>query len=91
MELIECKRELKGRMQDTNETMDKEMKILKQMIKNIQEDALKDKSSYQKQIHKKTKEYNLLIEELDELKASERNLKHQVKSLQSELAMHRRK
>jgi coiled-coil domain-containing protein 61 len=91
LELFECKRELKSHMNDTNETMQKEIKLLKQMIKNIEEDSLKDKTNYQKQLHKKTKEINQLIEEIEEVRASERNLKHQLKSLQTELAVYRRK
>lgn len=88
IELIECKNELKSR--ETNDNMVKEIKVLKQMIKSIEEESLKEKNMLQKQLQKKTKECSHLIEECEELKASERNLKHQIKSLQSELALYRR-
>jgi hypothetical protein len=71
--------------------MQKEIKSLKQMLKNIEEDSLKEKSTFQKQLHKKIKENNQLIEEISELKSSERTLTHQIKCLQNELAVYRRK
>ena len=76
---------------NTNETMIKEIKSLKQMIKNIEEDSLKEKTTFQKQLHKKIKENNQLIEELSEIRSNERTLKHQINSLQTELAVYRRK
>ncbi len=85
------KQELKCHMNSTNDTMQKEIKLLKQMIKNIEEDSLKEKNVHQKQLHKKTKEFNQLIDDLEELRASERNLKHQLRTLQGELAVYRRK
>lgn len=90
MELDECNNKLKECMLNTNETMIKEIRSLKQMIKNIEEDSLKEKTTFQKQLHKKIKENNQLIEELSEIRSSERTLKHQINSLQTELAVYRR-
>lgn len=71
--------ELKTRVLDTNETLQKEVKILKQMIKSIEEDSLKEKTTWQKQMQKKIREMQQINDELDEVRASERNLRHQVK------------
>ena len=70
--------ELKTRVLDTNDTLHKEVKILKQMIKSIEEDSLKEKTAWQKQMQKKIREMQQINDELDEVRASERNLRHQV-------------
>lgn len=91
LQLLEANHKIKQSISlTTNDQMQKEVKMLKQMIKNIEEDSLKEKSNYQKQIHKKTKENNQLLEEIDEIKSIERNLRHQIKSLQHELSVYRR-
>lgn len=91
LELEESSNKLKECMLNTNETMTKEIKSLKQMIKNIEEDSLKEKTAFQKQLHKRIKENNQLIEEINEIRANERSLKHQINSLQTELSVYRRK
>lgn len=50
------------------------------MIKSIEEDSLKEKTTWQKQMQKKIREMQQLNDELDEVRASERNLRHQVKT-----------
>ena len=79
LKILKLEMELKGKVVDTNDTLQKEVKLLKQMIKSIEEDSLKEKTNWQKQLHKKSREMHQLNEELDELRASERNLRHQVR------------
>lgn len=67
-------------------TMSKENKLLKQMIKTLEESAMKEKNSYQKQLLRKKEEINELNDEIFRLKSSERTLSHQIKAYNNEAA-----
>ena len=68
-------------------TMSKEIKLLKQMIKTLEESAMKEKNSYQKQLLKKKEEINELNDEVFRLKSNERTLAHQIKAYNNEVTL----
>ncbi|KAL5463241.1 hypothetical protein EMCRGX_G032121 [Ephydatia muelleri] len=88
-------------MKEGNQT--KELAILKKVIKNLEEDLLKERSKHQKQISKANQETRALLDEVilncccegicttpiqvEELRSSERTLQARVKSLTNELAV----
>ncbi|XP_064602133.1 centrosomal protein CCDC61-like isoform X2 [Liolophura sinensis] len=84
---LQYRRELK---QTTEGQAIKEIRILKSVVKNLEEELLREKTKHQKSASKRGKEYRDLLEEVEELRASERNLRVRVKSLTNELAIHRR-
>ncbi|KAJ8044745.1 Coiled-coil domain-containing protein 61 [Holothuria leucospilota] len=63
----------------------KEVRILKSVVRNLEEELMHEKSKNQRSTSKRNQEYKSLLEELEELRASERNLKARVKSLMNEL------
>ncbi|PIK41326.1 putative coiled-coil domain-containing protein, partial [Apostichopus japonicus] len=63
----------------------KEVRILKSVVRNLEEELMHEKSKNQRATNKRNQEYKTLMEELEELRASERNLKARVKSLMNEL------
>lgn len=69
----------------------KEIRILKGIIKNLEEEMVKEKSKSQRQTSRRQKDYNQLLEEVEELRASERNLRVRLKSLTNELAVYKRR
>lgn len=71
-------------------TLNKEIKLLKKMIKSMEEGSMKEKTSYQKQLMKKKEEINQLNDDIFKLKTNERNLLSQIKTLTNELALSRR-
>ncbi|XP_062502740.1 centrosomal protein CCDC61-like [Corticium candelabrum] len=68
----------------------KEIRVLKKVIHNLEADLLKERSQHQRSSRKKMDENRSLLQELEELRTSERNLRVRVKSLTNELAMLRR-
>lgn len=68
----------------------KEMKMLKSVIKKLEEELMSLKSEQQRLFLKKNDKYRKVINELDEVKASERNLRVRVRSLTNELAQYKR-
>ncbi|XP_013400080.1 coiled-coil domain-containing protein 61 isoform X2 [Lingula anatina] len=68
----------------------KEVKILKTVVKNLEEELMKEKARHQRSANKRNQEYRQLLDEVEELRASERNLKVRVKSLTNELAIYKR-
>jgi hypothetical protein len=74
----------------TATTAQKEVKILKQMIKILEDNSFKDKTSFQKQLSKKKEEIDFLKLKLEESKDIERNLRHQLDTIKNELAINRR-
>ncbi|ELU17212.1 hypothetical protein CAPTEDRAFT_226826 [Capitella teleta] len=67
-----------------------EGRMLKKMIRSLEEDLMKERSKNQRINNKRSQEYRQLMDELEDVKASERNLKARVKSLTNELAVFRR-
>jgi coiled-coil domain-containing protein 61 len=70
-------------------TAAKQIKILKQAVRNLEAELAKEKSKYQRLAQKKTQEIRELMEELDELRSSERNLRIRLKSVSNELAVYK--
>ncbi|XP_019619910.1 PREDICTED: coiled-coil domain-containing protein 61-like [Branchiostoma belcheri] len=68
----------------------KEIRVLKQVVKNLEQELLKERSRHQRSANKKSQAYKELQEELEELRATERNLRVRVKSLTNELAVYKR-
>ncbi len=56
-----------------------EIKLLKQMMKSIEENSLKEKNYFQRQLIKKDEEINILRYQLDQRVANEKNLLHHIK------------
>ncbi|XP_067681537.1 centrosomal protein CCDC61-like isoform X2 [Haliotis asinina] len=67
-----------------------DVRMLKTLVKNLEEDLMKEKSKHQRLASKRGQEYRELLEEVEELRASERNLRVRVKSLTNELALYKR-
>lgn len=79
---------------ETSTTIDstqKDVKILKQIIKTLEEKSMKEKNIYQKQIQKKKNEIEILKEQLDEQRMIERNLRNEIKHLTSELRVYKQR
>ncbi|XP_064408799.1 centrosomal protein CCDC61 isoform X2 [Latimeria chalumnae] len=68
----------------------KEVKILKKIVQNLEEELMKERTKHQRSASKRSQENRQLLEELEELKASERNLRVRVKSLTNELALYKK-
>ncbi|XP_067831006.1 centrosomal protein CCDC61 [Heptranchias perlo] len=71
-------------------TIAKEMKILKKIIQSLEEELMKEKTKNQRAANKRNQEYRQLLDELEEVKASERKLKVRLKNLTIELALYKR-
>ncbi|XP_067938779.1 centrosomal protein CCDC61-like isoform X2 [Watersipora subatra] len=69
----------------------KEIRVLKGVVKNLEEELMKEKAKHQRATAKKRKECQDLHEEVQELRVAERTLKVRVKSLTNELAVYKRK
>ncbi|CAH1792840.1 unnamed protein product [Owenia fusiformis] len=87
-DFLKFRRELKN---TTTGNAAKEIRILKNVIKNLEEDLLKEKTKHQRSSSKRSQEYRSLLEEVEELRAAERNLRVRVKSLTNELALYKRR
>ena len=61
------------------ESTQQEIKILKQMMKSIEENSTKEKNYFQRQIVKKDEEINLLKYQIDQIKINEKSLMNQIK------------
>ncbi len=59
----------------------KELNSLKKMIKSIEEDAIKEKTLYQKQLIKKTEEINKLKTQMNKMVEHERNMCNKLKAI----------
>lgn len=68
----------------------KEICLLKEVIKKLENDLMKEKSSHQRQQRKKSQELRELQIEVKDLRSSERQLKIRVKTLTNELAVYKR-
>jgi coiled-coil domain-containing protein 61 len=74
----------------TTTTHQNEVKILKQIIKTIEEKSIKEKNMLQKQLQKKKQECDLLKNHLTDSKLNERNLKNELRTLNHELNLIKR-
>ncbi|PVD26201.1 hypothetical protein C0Q70_13870 [Pomacea canaliculata] len=68
----------------------KEVRTLKAVVRNLEQELMKEKTEHQRASSKRSQEYRELLEEVEELRASERNLRVRVKSLTNELAVYKR-
>nr|XP_006818145.1 PREDICTED: coiled-coil domain-containing protein 61-like [Saccoglossus kowalevskii] len=68
----------------------KEVRILKNIVKNLEDEVTTEKAKFRRQANKRNQDYRSLLEEVEELRASERNLRARVKSLTNELAVFKR-
>ncbi|XP_043943437.1 centrosomal protein CCDC61 isoform X2 [Protopterus annectens] len=68
----------------------KEVKILKKIVQSLEEELIKERTKHQRSTSKRSQEYSQVIDELEEVKASERNLKIRVKSLTNELVLYKK-
>ncbi|XP_005106254.1 coiled-coil domain-containing protein 61 [Aplysia californica] len=68
----------------------KDIRALKAMVRNLEDQLMKEKTRHQRSTNKRGQEYRDLLEEVEELRAAERNLRVRVKSLTNELAMYKR-
>uniref|UniRef100_UPI00398F553C centrosomal protein CCDC61 n=1 Tax=Pristiophorus japonicus TaxID=55135 RepID=UPI00398F553C len=68
----------------------KDVRILKQIVQSLEEELAKEKSKNQRATNKRNQEYRQILDELEEVKASERKLKVRLKNLTMELALYKR-
>jgi len=68
----------------------KDIRSLRTMVRNLEDQLMKEKTRHQRATSKRSQEYRDLLEEVEELRASERNLRVRLKSLTNELAMYKR-
>ncbi|KAL8589756.1 hypothetical protein ACOMHN_027264 [Nucella lapillus] len=68
----------------------KEIRTLKGVVRNMEQELMREKTEHQRSSSKRGHEYRELLEEVEELRASERNLRVRVKSLTNELAVYKR-
>lgn len=86
-EFLQYRREMKN---TTEGNALKELKMFKSMTRQLEEELMKEKTKHQRHVTKHSQQYRELLEELDEIRASERNLKIRVKNLTNELALYKR-
>jgi coiled-coil domain-containing protein 61 len=75
--------------EEKKESNQKETKLLKQMIRTIEEKNLKEKNLLNKRLQQKMKENDHLRSQLEKLKINERHLQSEIRSLTSQLRMNR--
>lgn len=68
----------------------KDLRTLKGVVRGLEQELMREKTEHQRAASKRGQEYRELLEEVEELRASERNLRVRVKSLTNELAVYRR-
>lgn len=64
-----------------------QIRLLKQIVKTIEEKSLKEKTVLQKQLAKKRQECETLKHELDEMRVTERGLRNELRQLANEVRM----
>ncbi|KAK2193273.1 hypothetical protein NP493_16g07017 [Ridgeia piscesae] len=69
----------------------KEVRALKAIIKNLEQDLAQERTKHQKVSSKRSQQYRRLADEVEDLRASERTLRVRVKSLTNELALYKRR
>ncbi|CAI8048211.1 Centrosomal protein CCDC61, partial [Geodia barretti] len=68
----------------------KQLKMLHEVIRNLEEEVLQERTKHQRYVSKKTEELRSLTQELGELRSSERTLRSRVRNLTNELALLRK-
>ncbi|XP_053124857.1 centrosomal protein CCDC61 [Hemicordylus capensis] len=68
----------------------KEVKILKKVVQSLEEELTKERAKHQRVASKRLQESRQLVDELAELKATERSLRIRVKNLTNELALYKK-
>ncbi|XP_078287205.1 centrosomal protein CCDC61 isoform X2 [Rhinoraja longicauda] len=68
----------------------KDIKILKKVIQGMEQELMKEKTKSQRAASKQNQEFHQALDELEEVKASERKLKLRVKNLTIELGLYKR-
>ncbi|KAH3854892.1 hypothetical protein DPMN_097451 [Dreissena polymorpha] len=86
-EFLQYRREMKN---TTEGNALKELKMFKSMARQLEEELMKEKTKHQRHVSKHGQQYRDLMEEIEEVQASERNLKIRVKNLTNELALYKR-
>ncbi|XP_070180502.1 centrosomal protein CCDC61-like isoform X2 [Littorina saxatilis] len=86
-EFLQFRREMKSTASGNSA---KEIRTLKAVVRNMEQELMREKTEHQRAASKRGHEYRELIEEVEELRASERNLRVRVKSLTNELVMYKR-
>ncbi|XP_078062364.1 centrosomal protein CCDC61-like [Mustelus asterias] len=71
-------------------SVSKEAKILKKIIQSLEEELMKEKTKNQRAANKRNQDYRQVLDELEEVKASERKLKVRMKNLNTELSLYKR-
>ncbi|XP_072130628.1 centrosomal protein CCDC61 isoform X2 [Mobula birostris] len=71
-------------------TVAKDIKILKKVIQGLEQELMKERTKNQRTTSKRNQEYHQVLDELEEVKASERKLKLRVKNLTVELGLYKR-
>ncbi|XP_072920000.1 centrosomal protein CCDC61 isoform X1 [Hemitrygon akajei] len=71
-------------------TVAKDIKILKKVIQGLEQELMKERTKNQRAASKRNQEYHQVLDELEEVKASERKLKLRVKNLTVELGLYKR-
>ena len=83
LEILKLKCDSQRRAKDqplsVKESTQQDIKVLKQMMKSIEESSIKEKNFFQRQIVKKDEEINILKYEINQLRASEKSLMTQLK------------
>jgi coiled-coil domain-containing protein 61 len=69
------------------ENASKQLKMLQKVIRNLEEEVMQERSKHQRYVNKKTEEMRALMQELGELRSSERTLRSRVKNLTNELTV----
>lgn len=73
--------------QQQHQQQQHQIKLLKQIVKTIEEKSLKEKNLLQKQLNKKKQECEALKNQLSEVKIIERNLRNELKQLANEVRL----
>ncbi len=79
---------VRGKKQTTTQA---EIKILKQIIKTIEEKSVKEKNMLQKQLMKKKQEIETLKVQINDMKMKERNLRNELRTVTNELSIFRKR
>ncbi|XP_076464315.1 centrosomal protein CCDC61-like [Babylonia areolata] len=86
-EYLQFRREMKNTASGSTA---KEIRTLKAVVRNMEQELLREKTEHQRASSKRSHEYRELLEEVEELRASERKLNVRVKNLTNELALYKR-
>lgn len=70
-----------------NQSHQQQIRLLKQIVKTIEEKSLKEKTVLQKQLAKKRQECETLKHQLGEMRVTERGLRNELRQLANEVRM----